>query len=261
MAHLEWTNDAGHVIAVRFDAVRTVEHRQSATATRHPVEKGADISDHVRVDLPAVSITGYISSSPLFAYAEIGGIKDRPKPSGSYQKVELPKPPVVPGVGVSLLQGGVGGLVEAGLSALRGLTSPNVVESLITANAEGRPAAFLEVITEAQEKRRLVRLVDEAKTYDDMVIVGKILTRTQRDFGASVQIELEQIKIVTASLVDLPVPLEPRGLVSKLAAGAAKAAGAGGNVDEKQKSAALKIATGLYSGISNPLSLLGVPSL
>lgn len=246
MAHLEWENDAKHIIAVRFDAVRTVDHRLNAAATSHPVEDGADIADHVRVGRPAVSVTGYVSKAPLTVYAKIGGRKDRDEMSGSYESIELPSSPFS---SASILQGGI---VQAGIDAISSITSPNKVTSLVTNDVESRVRAMTELLTEAMEACRLVRFVDEAKDYDDMVITSMSATRTQQDKGGTFSIELEQIKFVETKLVDLPVPMEPRGMLQKAAGAAAAKLGQNENTDEKQKSMALRAAQGLLSGVGLP---------
>jgi hypothetical protein len=249
MAHLEWLSDAGHIIAVRFDAVRTVDHHRNATVTRHPVQKGADIADHVRVELPAVSLTGYVSIAPLFTTHKIGGPKEGWAPSGSYQRIELPPPPGgAGGIGAaaSALQGGV---VQAGLDLLSSVTSPNSVESIVTDDPEGRVRLMHELLNEAQEKRRLVKFVDQVRAYDDMVIATVVATRTQREYGAAFQLELEAIQLVETKMVSTPLPAEPRGALAKAAGAAAAKAGANQSVDDKKRSAALTLAQSALGGV------------
>lgn len=244
MAHFEWLNPAGHIIAVRFDAVRTVDHRQHATVTKHPVQKGADITDHVRVELPEVSVTGYVSIAPLVTTRKIGALKEGWEPSGSYQRIELPRPPggawasdKFISAQTSALQGGV---VQAGLNLLSGITSPNSVESIVTDDAQGRVKAMTDLLMGAQKNRLRVRFVDEAATYEDMIITSVAITRTQREYGAAFQCELEQIRIVsTKMLKEPPLPSEPRGEVAKAAGAVAAKAGANETVDETKRSAAL----------------------
>lgn len=96
----------------------------------------------------------------------------------------------------------------------------------------------------------MIRLVDEARDYDDMVITHIGVTRSQREYGAVFQVTLEQIKVVSTKLVDAPVPAEVRGQLAKAAgAAAAKALGGGQTEEEKKKSAALKMAQGLLGGL------------
>ncbi len=243
MAHVEWKNKIGLVQWLRFDAVRTVELSQAATVTRHPVQKGADIADHVRVDLPRVSITGYISIAPLTVDAAVVRAKDVPVPSGTYQLVQLPSAPA--GTRASAFQGG---LIQAAVNALTSVTDPKSVESLIT-NAPGdRASEAASALLKIQEDRTLIRVVDELKVYENMVLTSVIGTRTAQLYGAAFQLELEQIKVVESKLVDLPVPAEPRGQKPKTTSGSPKDSGKT-PVDDAKKSAALRFAQGLFGGL------------
>src|SRR5574338_383801 len=171
MAHLEWKNTIGLVQWLRFDAVRSVEVSQHAATTRHPVQKGADIADHVKVDLPHVSLTGYISIAPLTIDAAVVRAKDVPVPGGIYQPVLLPPGPA--GFRPNPFQGG---LVQAAADALSKLTGPKTIESLITNSPGDRVSEAAAKLLELQDERELIRFVDELKAYEDMVIVSVIGT-------------------------------------------------------------------------------------
>lgn len=236
MAHLEWKDARGLVRWLRFDAVRVVDHQQTATVTKHPIEQGADIADHVSVDLPHISVTGYISIAPLSIDASIGTVKDIPIPSGVYQPVELPTPPVRNFAANALQQG----LVGAAVSALSSATGPKAVESLITNRPEpgDRASIAAELLFLLQKDVERLRFVDELQTYEDMVLTSVIATRTQQVYGAVFQLELEQILITESALVDLPVPAEPRGQKAKSTANSPKNSNKPA-VDQAKKSAAL----------------------
>lgn len=55
----------GTTSAVEFDCTLTETHSSSAKATEHPVEEGANVSDHVRPELDRVQIEGVITNTPL----------------------------------------------------------------------------------------------------------------------------------------------------------------------------------------------------
>lgn len=243
MAHLEWKNAIGLVQWLRFDAVRTVEHKQASTVTKHPVQKGADIADHVKVELPRVSLTGYVSIAPLTTDAQVVRMKFVPLPSGTFQPVALPPSPA--GFRPSLLQGG---LLQAAVDALSSLTGPKSVESLITQAPGDRAAKAAETLLQLQEDRELVRLVDELKTYEDMVITSIVGARTAQIYGAAFQIELEQIRQVSAALVDLPVPAEPRAQLTKTSASSPKDSGQPA-VDEAKRQSFLLGVKRMFSGV------------
>lgn len=248
MAHIEWKNSIGLVMWLRFDAIRTVEIQQSAQVTRHPVQKGSDIADHVRVEQPHVSITGYISIAPLTVDALVVRMKDAPIASGFPQRVALPSPPVggsIDKYGASALQGG---LLDAVESALSSALAPNSVESLITNSPGDRASEAASKLLELQEDAEMIRFVDELKTYEDMVITSVVGTRTAQFYGAAFQIELERVETVASQLVALPVPLEPRGQLEQKTASSPKS-NPSTVVEDAQKSAALRMAQRLFSGI------------
>ncbi len=240
MAHIEWKSAIGLVQWARFDVVRTVEVGQSATVTTHPIQKGADVADHVRVAHPHVSITGYVSIAPLTVDAAVVRAKDVPVPSGTYQLVDLPPGPV--GIRASALQAG---LLQAATNALSNAVSARAVESLITNNPGDRVSEMATKLLELQRSVERIRFVDELQTYEDMVITSVMGTRTQQVYGAAFQLELERITIVESKLVDLPVPAEPRGQKAKVTASSPKTSGKT-PVDEAKKSAAVRIAQSLF---------------
>lgn len=241
MAHLEWKSKIGLVQWLRFDAVRTVEVSQHANITKHPVQKGADITDHVNVDLPHVSITGYVSIAPLTVDSAVVRAKDVPVPSGVYQPVQLPPGPL--GFRPSPLQGG---LIQAAVDALSSAVGPSAVESLITNNPGDRVSEAAAKLLELQEAVELIRFVDELRTYENMVITAVVGTRTAQFYGAAFQIELDAINVVESKLVDLPVPAEPRGQATKSTASSPKNSNSSA-VDSAKKSLALAGAQKLFN--------------
>lgn len=243
MAHLEWKSKIGLVQWARFDAVRVVELSQNATVTTHPVQKGANVTDHVRVAQPHFSITGYVSIAPLSLMANVVGPKDIPIPSGLYQPVQLPGPPFRQSALLRTLQIGV---IDAAIEAVSNAASPNLVESLITNNPTDRVSTMAAKLLELQETVEMIRFVDELRTYENMVIANLVGTRTAQFYGAVFQIELEAINVVESKLVDLPLPAEPRGQAGKATAGSPKSSGST-PVDEAKKSFALSVAQGLFN--------------
>lgn len=242
MAHLEWRTEIGLVNWLRFDAVRSVEVSQHASVTRHPVQKGADITDHVNVDHPHVSVTGAITIAPLTVDSVVVGPK-LPLANGLYQPVSLPSAPFKQSAILRTLQVGV---AQAALDAISGSVGANAVQSLVTLFPETRVGAAAASLLELQEKRTLVRFVDELRTYEDMVITSVVGTRTAQFYGAAFQIELDAITVVESKLVDLPVPAEPRGQATKSSASAPKNSPSNA-VEGAKKSFALGLAQSLFN--------------
>jgi len=57
--------------AVELDASINETHNSTAEVTSHPVEDGADITDHVRVKPETLSITGVVTNHPLIFLASL----------------------------------------------------------------------------------------------------------------------------------------------------------------------------------------------
>lgn len=55
----------GTTNVVEFDATLSEKHDSGARATEHPVEEGANTTDHVRPELDVVSLEGIITNTPL----------------------------------------------------------------------------------------------------------------------------------------------------------------------------------------------------
>jgi hypothetical protein len=244
MAHLEWTSKSGQVMALRFDTVAAVEHSQTASVTTHPVESGPGVSDHVRPELPRISLTGYVSNLPLFAVSEMISKTGNRKAIGAYKKVDIPPSPG--SSKASVLQGG---LVQAGLNALSSLTGPSSFDALVFNDLQSRVKQVTDALTEALEEARMFKFVDEARDYEDMVLESRAIVRTaDGGQGATVQLELVQIKVVEVSLVNSPISADLRGQGMSALGSAAAALGANKNVDDKKKEQVKSLAASLYDG-------------
>lgn len=64
-AHLVWTDSTGQQNTFVFDNVISEEWKNNATITEHPVEQGANVADHVRVEVPEVTLTIHATNEPL----------------------------------------------------------------------------------------------------------------------------------------------------------------------------------------------------
>lgn len=61
---------SGELRVIDFDIITGEEHNISSTVSEHPVEEGANITDHVRPNLTRVQLKGVASDTPTrFAYA------------------------------------------------------------------------------------------------------------------------------------------------------------------------------------------------
>lgn len=56
---------AGGITVIELDAAISTQHTRTVTATKHPVEKGAKITDHLRPEPEQLVIEGLVSNTPL----------------------------------------------------------------------------------------------------------------------------------------------------------------------------------------------------
>lgn len=209
MAHLSWGKGPLNAVVVKFDAVSIVEHEQGSTVTSHPVEVGSDITDHVRPNRPRVTITGYVSNTPLFSTSVTVSRGAVSLPAGVYRPVALGKSPVPPRVPVFL------GLGDAISNAIRPRSGPTHVDCLVFESESSRIREMMEALTEAQAKKELVSVSDEVSDYENMIIESVTASRTaEGGNGAVFTLSLQQISFVSTSIVDAPISAELRGQAS-----------------------------------------------
>lgn len=62
---IEWTTSGGVLEAIDFDATPRESYEGAAEVTEHAVERGASVSDHVRVQGGRVSLEAMVSNHPI----------------------------------------------------------------------------------------------------------------------------------------------------------------------------------------------------
>lgn len=67
-----------HLAIVQFDAVVSERHELSADVTSHPVEKGSDITDHIRKKPDELSIDGIVTLTPTVFVAAARSMQEDP---------------------------------------------------------------------------------------------------------------------------------------------------------------------------------------
>lgn len=75
-----WEDEAGAPYFISVDATLGATHAYNNTVTDHPVEKGANLTDHVRPDPARLQITGQVSNTPHFLPKDhVGGAEMQPR--------------------------------------------------------------------------------------------------------------------------------------------------------------------------------------
>lgn len=165
-------DDDGELVALVLDAAPTEQHRATAIATEHEVERGVAISDHVRPERRTLTLEVVISDDPIRGNAAIGV---------STVSVELK---VEPPVKASVFQADT--------------TPTRVVD------------AWRQLI-DARDRALLATITTRFETYEDMVLIEVISNRTAAD-GSWLRAELTfaELRTVETQFVDDPVPSRPR---------------------------------------------------
>ena len=196
--------------ALIIDATMSIQHNADAAPTKFPIESGADITDHVKLEPIRLTINGIISEAPLSTLQALFG-----------------------GVIGGAIGTAVGGLGTAALSSvtkqvLKGNELAGGTNNSLEADMKNRnfadsnfPKKAWEYLLEVREKRVPFSIVTSFREYKNMVI--RSLNQSQdKDSGDSLMftMSVEQLTIVETEIIQLD-----EGFIEQLAAssGASKA--------------------------------------
>lgn len=229
---ISWTGEAT-TYYIRIDATVSRTHVFANTVTDHPVERGANITDHVRPDPVRLNIVGVVSNAPIFLPANdrpgevnvdgsVGTYKTHYVNVSAYRKVT---PLLSAGIPVQIAQTSLG---------FRPLAPPAGPKGAVMARVQAGWSAGARVLTFEQEYDRARKVFEELRVrrdlgtllrvetrladYDDMVI--ETLTVPESfEIGDALQFELSLKQVIMAESELVPVPVLPterksRGTVS-----------------------------------------------
>lgn len=223
-ASLSWTDATGLPNSLVFDLVISEEWEEDATVTEHPVEKGANSADHVRVELAKCTLTVFATNEPM-----AGG--------NQFTSFPLLGLPLIAKVWMSNI--GLRGLIQGvggGVGAALGGTVGNIVGGVAgAALASFIPpgqevdtpfvASVYQPIGPAQDwvqqtitllralknTAQLITVVGSKQTTPNMVIETLSYIRSQDEgSGATIAIGFKEVRIVSTQVVSAPLPAIPR---------------------------------------------------
>lgn len=188
-----------------FDAVMSETAEHSSTATEHPVEQGANISDHIRDNLDNVSLEIKVTNSPLqdlYGFGMTVGGVDLKVPT--FDRTPAPTP---------------GALMSAGIDAVKSLIAgPTNYKAIVQSfpDTQNFCAFVLGQLIDWKERGVLGKVILGDRTYESMIITG-VTSKRESDTGDALDISLtlKEIRLVEAKLVTAPKPTEKRGAISK----------------------------------------------
>ncbi len=183
-AYLLWQGGAASLF---FDVVPSETQVKSNSITEHPVETGADISDHVRPNLDSVTLEGFVSNTPLFSA------------DGHLDQVNLDIPAVPQPVSLN-------SAINAIASAFSGLKQ--VVANVMTfASAPDYVAQTISTLDQLRTSAELLTIVCPSRIYNNMLIESFEVHRDPSSgTGATFNVELKEIRTVTSSITQAPEP-------------------------------------------------------
>lgn len=168
---------SGQFQLISFDAVVRDSHESTATVTEHPVEQGANISDHVRPDLDRVVLEAIVSNTPI----------TQP---------------------VSQADGATGAPGDVDLINRDGDTI-GAARVLLFDGEFDRVRSVYDELRRLKDTGTVVDIITSLREYDSMIIRA---VNPQRDASSGsllrIQIEATQIRIVESEIVEAPVPDE-----------------------------------------------------
>lgn len=215
-AFLYWTNKAGASKVLWFDVTTEENHQLKAEITEHPVEEGINVTDNVRPEADVVTITAFISNTPIKVEREVKAeVKKEGKLIGAqagtiqfgekldvktYEPALLPTP---------------GSLINALSSAISNLLlgkkewKANIIK--FDKDFDNVQEAYF-ALKELRDTSQRIEAITSVRSYKDMVVSEVTMSRTsEHGTGGSVTIQLKEIRVVSTLKVKAPKPAELRG--------------------------------------------------
>lgn len=252
MPVLSWQDTLGELVTLTFDVVEMVTRTVETDITEHAVEDGADITDHARTTGMIIEMSGYVSNTPL--YSTVGGEKN-----SRWEAVDIPGPvqriPIGYAASIATPTAGPQSLAQAAFGAIAGAVASAPKATMLVRDWVSRVKEIEQLLDETQESARLCSFDDSEQSFENLLIQSRGVTRTTDDGdGATFSLTLKRIRVVSAQLVDAPVPAEPR--LAPLKSVGSKAAKAAKGDEEKQAELQETLESSTFDGSGNSKSLL-----
>lgn len=193
--------DGDQLVALVLDAVPEERHRATAKATEQEVERGVDITDHVRRERRVFSTEVVISNTPIATTAAV---------SASLQTVSVPGS--TSGKQGLLTRDGAGKW-QAGKVTEASEQASSLQLFLPDDGPLDRVNESWATLMDAMDRSLLAVVTTGIETYEDMALVDAATTRTAKD-GTWLRADLTfaEIRQVSTQLVADPAPDRPRGV-------------------------------------------------
>lgn len=205
-AYLLWQYD-NRDFSMRFDAVLSETHTHNANITEHPVEKGASIVDHIRVQPSEISLDVLISNHPITP--EHTDLFLPARGSVDALKLKVPKKTSEEYPSPGAIFRAIGGL----FSSEKETPQVNALQFKEEFDAAGNAYADLKTL---QEAGILVTVVSPVWFFENMLISSISVPRDPTTADClKVNLTLKQIFVVNVATTSEPLPVKPKNKNSK----------------------------------------------
>ncbi len=196
-AFLSWVDDTGSPVAVYWDCVVKENASYIAHVTRHPVEAGVAITDHVRPQPKSFSLQGYISQTPIRS----GNVLMAP--TGYVLNIVDP-PSSIPLLGTTLALRNSQGQISGQSASLN-------VQPLSAQTQTDLVTLMIELLQNLQDAAQLVTIVAPNHSYDNMLIESfEVSGAAEYGTGRMFDVKLTEIRTVQSLTTQAPVPAIPQ---------------------------------------------------
>jgi hypothetical protein len=195
----------GKTGAIVLDALIKEDYSADAEPTTHPVEDGADITDHVILRPRTLSIEGIVTETPL------GGFVDSLVNAG----IQTVTSSIGQAISKRVGGGAFGAAATSRVSGLAGKT----LSGLIKGPTDNRLNGVLQELRAVRDSRQPVTIVTGLTQYDSFILRSFTVSRDQTT-GKSIRVSLsfQELLKATSKTVRVPVP-KVKSAVSKVERG------------------------------------------
>lgn len=214
MAIITWENDSQ---ILTFDVTTKEGHTSKSEPAKFPVERGVDITDHVNVKPSDVTLTVFVSNSPLHqgrpsvTEVQVLNVVSARRPIKVTPAVYDRPPGPTPGAVVTKLVSVIGdALFGDGPDITFQGSSRTVVASTVRFASSKREVngdrriQLLDKLEELREKKTRVNVYTAVAFYPDCLLVGISTERDKPGDGLSIDLEFSRLQEAETRRVDLP---------------------------------------------------------
>lgn len=202
-AYLLWTGaNSPRPGFLAFDVTPNIMATWMVTATDSPVERGPNVSDHIRQELDTATIDVFVSNAPLHGGNHINPNAKR----GDFEGITLDIPHFKGPINT------LGKLLGAAIDKLFGTDKPPTRALLLQFDREfDAVQETLDALRKLQGEGQLVEVITPHWTCPSMIVTNVRPAKQAADgTGSRISIDLKQIRIVETKRTLAPIPSEPR---------------------------------------------------